>query len=249
MTSRTVLAVAPLVTVVTVVQDGDSQIATTIESILAQDYAALDLVVIDGGSRDRTREIVAGYQPRLAHFVSEPDRGIYDAMNKGIRAARGEFILFMNCGDVFAHCGALSAAMASAQPGTEQALFGRWVRRAAGAADLPCRPILERGLFNHQAVLYSRSIHAWHGEYVTARGLTAADYLFFTTLLVTGRVDCREIDAEIAIIDVTGVSAGLQTFSQKHAVDYLCGRTSRVRLLAVLALHPLYACLKKWLRR
>lgn len=242
-------AAAPRVSVVTVVFNGESQIAATIESILGQDYAALDLVVIDGGSPDRTREIVAAYEPRLAHFASEPDSGIYDAMNKGIRAARGEFILFMNCGDVFAHSGALSAAMASAQPGTEQALFGRWVRRAEGTADLPCRPSLERGLFNHQAVLYSRSIHAWHGEYVTARGLTTADYLFFTTLLSTGRVDCREIGAEIAIIDVTGVSAGLQTFSQKHAVDYLCGRTSRLRLLTVLALHPLYACVKKWLRR
>ena len=243
------LAAVPRVSVVTVVFNGESQIATTIESILAQDYAPLDLVVIDGGSRDRTREIVAGYQPRLAHFVSEPDHGIYDAMNKGIRAARGEFILFMNCGDVFAHSGALSAAMASAQPGTEQALFGRWLRRAKGTADLPCRPSLERGLFNHQAVLYSRAIHARHGEYVTARGLTTADYLFFTTLLATGRVDCREIDADIAIVDVGGVSAGLQTLSQKHAIDYLCGRTSRLRLLAVLALHPLYACFKKWLRR
>jgi glycosyltransferase involved in cell wall biosynthesis len=239
----------PRVSVVTVVYNDEANIAATLDSVLAQDYEAMELVVIDGGSKDRTRDIVSSYAPRLAHVVSEPDRGIYDAMNKGVRAARGQFVLFMNSGDVFASTHAISSAMAAARPDTEQALFGGWLRRSGTRPDVRCRPDLARGLFNHQAVLYSRSIHAWHGEYVTVRGLTTADYLFFATLHADGRVDCREIDADIAAIDIRGVSGGLQTFSQKHAVDYLCGRASRMRLLAVLGLHPLYFRLKSLLRR
>ncbi len=78
-------------------------------------------------------------------------------------------------------------------------------------------------------------------------GLSAADYLFFGTLLNNPRVHCRTVDTEVARIDVNGLSAGLQTFSQKQAIDYLCGNISRTRLLAMLALHPAYHRLKKLL--
>ncbi|MEP6502257.1 MAG: glycosyltransferase family 2 protein [Betaproteobacteria bacterium] len=240
---------APLLTVVTVVFNGATQIARTIESVLEQDCALIEYVVIDGGSRDGTLSIVDRYRDRIHTIVSEPDRGIYDAMNKGVRAATGEFLLFMNCGDVFAGPGAASAALREIRAGTQQVAFGGWVRRAEGNADTPCRPDLARGLFNHQATIYSRAIHAWHGDYLSIRGLTTADYLFFATLFDSPRVECRVLGTTLAVIDVSGVSAGLQTLSQKFAADYLCGRTSRVRLVAILALHPLYSTLKTLWRR
>jgi hypothetical protein len=117
-----------------------------------------------------------------------------------------------------------------------------------GRPDLVCSPDLASGRFNHQAVVYSRAIHRWHGEYLSIPGLSTADYLFFATLLDSPDVACRTSDALLAVIDVDGVSAGLQTFSQKHAADYLTGRTSRLRLAAVLLLHPLYSTLKRRLR-
>lgn len=238
----------PTLTVVTIVRNGAPQIARTVESVLAQDYAALDYVVIDGASTDGTLAALEPWRARIAQVLSEPDHGLYDAMNKGLRLATGEFVLFMNCGDVFASPTAVSEVMAGVESGRDQVVFARWARRVAGCPDRVLAPDLAAGLFNHQAVVYSRAIHRWHGEYLSIAGLSTADYLFFATLFDSPRVACRTSDALLAVIDVDGVSAGLHTFSQKHAADYLVGRTGRLTLAAVLLLHPAYSTLKRWLR-
>ncbi len=240
----------PTLSVVTVVRNGADRIERTVESVLAQDYPSIDYVVIDGASTDGTlaRLETSHWRGRIARLLSEPDRGIYDAMNKGLQLATGEFVLFMNCGDVFATATAVSAVMADVKGGGEQVVFARWARRVAGRPDLVCAPDLASGRFNHQAIVYSRAIHRWHGDYLSVPGLSTADYLFFATLLDSPEVAHRTSDALLAIIDVDGVSAGRQTFSQKYAADYLVGRTSRLRLAAVLLLHPAYSALKRWLR-
>jgi len=237
------------ITVVTVVFNGAGGIARTIESTLSQDHPQVQYIVIDGNSSDGTRDIVASYGSAIDVFVSEPDRGIYDAMNKAIELASGEFVLFMNCGDTFAGTGSLSAAARALVPGTPQVVFGAWQRKDAGGRLTLCCPSPAGGLFNHQSVLYSRALHNRFGSYVSARGFTTADYLFFMTLLASDSVTWRCIDETIAVIDVGGISAGLQTFSQKHAINYLFGRSSRLRLVLVLALHPPYFALKRVLRR
>jgi glycosyltransferase involved in cell wall biosynthesis len=77
-------------------------IAHTIESIIAQNYADLEYLIIDGGSKDDTAKIVTSYQDRIKiNFISEPDQGIYDAMNKGIKMASGEVIGILNSDDIF----------------------------------------------------------------------------------------------------------------------------------------------------
>lgn len=91
----------PKVTVVTVCYNCCDVIEQTMCNVLKQTYRNMEYIVIDGGSTDGTRDIVARYANRLAYWVSEPDRGIYDAMNKGVRAASGEWIIFRNAGDYF----------------------------------------------------------------------------------------------------------------------------------------------------
>ena len=239
----------PRLTVITVVYNGREKIAKTMDSVFTQDYPNIEYIVIDGESTDGTRDIIKKYKDKLDVFMCERDEGIYDAMNKGITRASGEFVLFMNCGDVFASPDAVSSAMCFVQPGgDDQILFGHWQRRL-GKSLTHCLPVLEKGLFNHQAVIYSRHIHAWHGNYVNVKGLTTADYLFFVTLFNSTAVSCRIIDTMIAIIDVNGVSAGLQTFSQKYAIDFICGRVSKVQLLMVLVAHPTYRWVKTLLKR
>jgi glycosyltransferase involved in cell wall biosynthesis len=239
----------PLISVVTVVFNDVAAVGSTIESVLNQTFEDKEYLVVDGASDDGTIEIVAQYADRIDLIISERDRGIYDAMNKAVARASGEYILFMNSGDMFASVDALSAAAGSLRRGSEQVVFGAWVRREAEGRETQCLPSLSDGFFNHQAILYSRSIHSWHGDYVAVPGLSTADYLYFTTLLASGTVESKTIDAVIASIDVAGTSAGLQTFSQKHAIDYLCGRTSRLKLLLVLLLHPLYFRLKQLVRK
>lgn len=91
----------PLISVVTVVYNAVAAIENTMQSVLEQTYNNVEYIVIDGGSTDGTVEVIKKYSSRLAYWVSEPDKGIYDAMNKGIRKAHGEWINFMNAGDSF----------------------------------------------------------------------------------------------------------------------------------------------------
>lgn len=92
----------PLVSVVTVCYNAVTTIENTILSVLKQSYENIEYIIVDGGSKDGTIDIINKYKNRLAVFISEKDNGIYDAMNKGIKAATGEWIIFRNSGDYFA---------------------------------------------------------------------------------------------------------------------------------------------------
>lgn len=91
----------PLVSIITVAFNSAHTIAEAIQSVLSQDYPSIEYLVIDGGSSDGTAEIVRGFGDRVNVFVSEPDRGMYDAMNKGIRLARGNVIGMLNSDDAY----------------------------------------------------------------------------------------------------------------------------------------------------
>lgn len=102
---------APVVTVITVVFNGERFIERTLSSVQAQRAVALEHLIIDGASKDGTLTIVDRLKNASTVVVSERDRGIYDAMNKGLAKANGTFVIFMNAGDEFADELALSRAM------------------------------------------------------------------------------------------------------------------------------------------
>lgn len=89
------------ISVVTVSYNAADTIEETIRSVVNQTYDNIEYIIIDGGSTDGTVDIIKKYAGRIAYWVSEPDRGIYDAMNKGIAVATGDYINFMNAGDRF----------------------------------------------------------------------------------------------------------------------------------------------------
>lgn len=91
----------PLISVVTVSYNAVATIEQTILSVINQIYSNLEYVIIDGGSTDGTVDIIKKYADRIAYWVSEPDEGIYDAMNKGVSCATGDWVNFMNSGDEF----------------------------------------------------------------------------------------------------------------------------------------------------
>ena len=89
----------PCLSVITIVYNNVKDIERTMLSVLNQTYPNIEYIIIDGASTDGTKDIVYQYKSRLAQFISEPDKGIYDAMNKGIGLATGDYLLFMNSGD------------------------------------------------------------------------------------------------------------------------------------------------------
>ncbi|MDD3465752.1 MAG: glycosyltransferase family 2 protein [Campylobacterales bacterium] len=91
----------PLVSVITVVFNGKNYLEQTIQSVLSQTYDNIEYIVIDGGSTDGTIEIVRKYKDKISYLISEPDNGIFDAMNKGASIATREYIYYLNAGDAF----------------------------------------------------------------------------------------------------------------------------------------------------
>ncbi len=89
----------PYFSIVTVVLNKEKTIEKTIKSVLKQSFTNFEYIIIDGGSNDKTLQIIKRYKKKIKKIVSEKDKGIYDAMNKGMKLSNGKFICMVNCGD------------------------------------------------------------------------------------------------------------------------------------------------------
>ncbi|MDA8905263.1 glycosyltransferase [Candidatus Thioglobus sp.] len=89
------------ISVITVTYNCEDTIERTIQSVISQPYESIDFIIIDGGSIDNTPRIINKYKKYLSYYISEPDSGIYEAMNKGIAASKGNGVIFLNAGDYF----------------------------------------------------------------------------------------------------------------------------------------------------
>lgn len=89
----------PLISIITIVYNSEKYLEGTIQSILNQTYDNIEYIIIDGGSTDGTFDIIQNYHDTIDYWISEKDNGIYDAMNKGLRACTGDYVWFINAGD------------------------------------------------------------------------------------------------------------------------------------------------------
>ncbi len=89
----------PKFSIITVTYNAEKTIEDTIQSVITQSYKNVEYIIIDGDSKDDTMEIADKYSEHISHIVSEPDKGLYDAMNKGIKMATGNYLCFLNAGD------------------------------------------------------------------------------------------------------------------------------------------------------
>lgn len=105
----------PKLTVITIVYNNVRDIERTIKSVISQTHKKIEYIIIDGKSTDGTLEVIEKYKTRISKIVSEPDKGIYDAMNKGLALAKGDYVLFMNSGDEIYDEHTVEAVFASAQ--------------------------------------------------------------------------------------------------------------------------------------
>lgn len=200
----------PKISIITVVYNDGQNISRTIESVINQSYKNVEYVIIDGGSVDSTVQQINKYNDNIDVFISEKDKGIYDAMNKGIHACSGEWLLFLNSGDFF-HSNDILDLMSGyvEQNNNSDIIYGDFNVLSEGvkfsfvnkATDV--KRIKKDMIFCHQACLIKRSLHQkfiYDLEYKIC-----ADYDFFLKSYLEG-ANFYKIPETIATITNGGLS-------------------------------------------
>ncbi len=107
------MSLQPTFSIITVTFNAERWLERTVLSVLSQSYPNIEYIVIDGASKDKTVEIIKQYESGISYWVSEPDGGLYDAMNKGLRRATGDYVWFLNAGDTLYTSDTLQRIVAS----------------------------------------------------------------------------------------------------------------------------------------
>ncbi len=202
---------APLVSIVTVCWNSARTIEQTIRSVMQQSYDNVEHLVIDAASTDGTLDILRKYEDVLEYYVSEPDKGLYFAMNKGLELARGDYILILNSDDWYAPTCVETLVKAQAETGADfvSALAnyvneqGEFIRRQ------PSFPydagIYFRMPLRHETMLVSRDLYNRYGPYDT-RYFVNADRALTTKMFQAG-VTHHEVGKPLMFFRDTGVSS------------------------------------------
>lgn len=176
---------SPVLSVITVVYNNRDTIEQTIQSVLNQTYKNIEYLIVDGGSTDGTLDVIKKYDGQISYWHSEPDNGIYDAMNKGIRMAIGDYICLLNADDWFD----INAAMIVADEirkceiaGSRKDIYyamARVINSDGETVDIQGATvhILNRSSIAHQTCFVSKEIYS-KSLYDTSYK-SAADYDFF----------------------------------------------------------------------
>jgi glycosyltransferase involved in cell wall biosynthesis len=212
----------PLISIITAVRNGKKHLDQTIQSVISQSYDndKIEYLIIDGGSTDGTLDIIRKYEDKVDHWVSEPDKGIYDAMNKGIMAATGDLIAFLNSDDWYLPGALEEVANTFVLQGDRRSVIaGRW-NLVFEDIDLTVtvRPTLKfhAGMpLSHQAMFVPKRVYATLGGY-DLQYRYAAD-LDMALRLFTGGMRFILLDTVIASFRTSGASEKYYRESGKEA--------------------------------
>lgn len=192
----------PRVSIITVCYNAAAQLLPTLQSSVAQDYPNKEIVIVDGGSTDGTADIIQQHKHHIDRWVSEPDGGIYDAMNKGVRMATGDWVIFMNAGDLFAATDVLSRIFQSDRS-RAGVLYGDVVKDGTVKVATAQYRVYHRMLFCHQSSLVRREL-LLRTPFDTSHRMSA-DFKSFLMLHQQG-VRFEHVGFAIAVFDTSGVS-------------------------------------------
>lgn len=220
-----------LISVITVCYNASLTIEKTIQSIVNQDYNAIEYIIIDGASSDKTIDIIKKYSTVAENdksnyptfnWISEPDSGIYDAMNKGIRMATGDYLIFMGADDIFANNHVLSEVSTWLKRWHGDVVYGSVQMKTSGRIDnKPFNPAkFAVGNICHQCIFYPRELYI-KLQYDTNYPIYA-DYVY--NLKARTLFEFHHIPTTIAIFNDQGISG--------RCVDHNFNRHKRELLIS-----------------
>lgn len=206
------------VSIITVCYNSAVTLADAIESVLAQNYHDIEHIVIDGGSTDGTASILKKYKGRITKVVSEPDGGIYDAMNKGISLATGDAIGILNSDDFYASNDVIENVVKAFTKETDMVIgdvafvdrvnVQKRLRYVSGSGFTPWSWLLRFGWMPpHPATFMRKNVYGTFGCYKTDFAI-ASDYEFFVRTLMVGRMRTVHTPKALVTMRVGGASTG-----------------------------------------
>lgn len=198
-----------MISIITINRNNAEGLQRTIESVIGQSYEPVDFIVIDGDSTDGSKAVLERYKDRIGTIVSEPDKGIYDAMNKGIKRAKGDYLLFLNSGDYLLQqvLGAVSLKL-----NTYDVISGNIViedekgvqHRCQSQDRITWRFFSAMSLY-HQATFISKKAFDTYGLYDDTFRL-GGDYEFFIRLFFKHNASYHHISDFISYFKADGIS-------------------------------------------
>lgn len=236
--------------IITVSYNAAATIEQAILSVVGQTYRHIEYIIIDGGSTDGTVDIIRKYEDKIAYWVSEPDQGIYDAMNKGIRRATGEYVYFLGADDWLRDDEVIGqvAAFIHRSPGYSFYMGNvflyapalGWTKRQKGGRSAEA---IKRGkMCPHQGLFASRDLMR---KGFDTKYKIAADYAFLLRHIVCGARFCP-MDIDVAYYGLLGTSSGGAMYDEyiaiirEYAGEGYLGRMYRLKKTAGI---------KKWIKK
>ena len=194
------------ISVITINFNNCAGLQKTIESVVAQTYIDYEWIVVDGGSTDGSRELIEEYTNRFSYWVSEPDKGVYNAMNKGIKVAQGDYVIFMNSGDCFADSNVLQNVVGE----LDCDIVAGWVKEdKSGVISKPPEDFTLWPLFlqniPHQAEFIRTRL--FHEIAMYAEDLKVIADLEFNVRVALHDCTYRTINKIVAIVEPGGISS------------------------------------------
>ena len=196
------------ISVVTVCYNAASLIGETILSVINQTYPNLEYIIIDGKSKDNTVNIIKKYESKITRWISEPDEGIYYAMNKGLKYATGDYVIFMNAGDTFCHEKILEEFVPQIDEDTIVAYGDIYMVKEHykyRAAHMSEELLEEKMPFCHQATFVRLNYHKKHPFDTSFK--IVSDYNLFYHAYFTEKVKFQYVHCAVANFDSRGLSS------------------------------------------
>ena len=203
------------VSIITVVYNGADTLAEAIESVLGQTYPHIEYIIIDGASTDGTQAVVARYGKQVNQFISEPDRGLYDAMNKGIGRATGDVIGILNADDLYANTAVISEVVALMEQQKADAVYGDLVYAQRDSPEKVTRywqagtykpgAFLRGWMPPHPTFFVRTSVYRQYG-YFTISLRSAADYELMLRFIHKHQIRVAYLNQVMVIMRLGGVS-------------------------------------------
>lgn len=251
-----------LVSVITVCYNSEMTIEDTIKSVLRQTYKNIEYIIIDGSSKDRTMEILRSYESSFhgrMKITSEPDAGIYDAMNKGIKKASGTLIGILNSDDFYepeavevmvqAYLEARDARATVMD--TDLMIFYGYQRNLEHQSEdkeisvvLYHHDFLKQQMITHPTCFVTRKVYEKYGVYDTSYR-SSADYEFMLRIQEAGGVTFRPVYQIITNFRMGGMSGGEKGYRETARLQYRYGIISRARMWKILIKSRLYELLRR----